>query len=93
MLSVQIEENPAANQSEESASRFSLRLVLKACIFATGVAGIVAEYVMSTLATYLLGNAVLQWDADDLPDVVRHGPGESTQQAYSHLFAGRISTH
>lgn len=35
--------------------------LLKACIFATGLAGIVAEYVMSTLASYLLGNAVLQW--------------------------------
>ncbi|KAA3616009.1 MAG: polyamine aminopropyltransferase [Calditrichaeota bacterium] len=35
--------------------------ILKACIFATGLAGIVAEYVMSTLASYLLGNAVVQW--------------------------------
>ena len=36
-------------------------LVLKACIFVTGLAGIVAEYVMATLASYLLGDAVLQW--------------------------------
>ena len=35
--------------------------VLKACIFTTGLAGIVAEYVMATLASYILGNAVLQW--------------------------------
>ncbi len=35
--------------------------VLKACIFTTGLAGIVAEYVMATLASYMLGNAVLQW--------------------------------
>ena len=35
--------------------------MLKACIFATGLAGIVAEYVMATLASYLLGDAVLQW--------------------------------
>ena len=35
--------------------------VLKASIFATGLAGIVAEYVMSTLASYLLGNTVIQW--------------------------------
>lgn len=35
--------------------------VLKLCIFATGFSGIVAEYAMSTLASYLLGNAVLQW--------------------------------
>ena len=35
--------------------------MLKACIFATGLAGIVSEYVMATLASYLLGDAVLQW--------------------------------
>ena len=35
--------------------------VLKACVFATGLAGIVAEYVMSTLATYMIGDAVVQW--------------------------------
>ncbi|MCB0275059.1 MAG: polyamine aminopropyltransferase [Calditrichaeota bacterium] len=35
--------------------------LLKAAIFATGLSGIVAEYVMSTMASYLLGNAVLQW--------------------------------
>ncbi len=36
-------------------------LVLKACIFTSGLAGIVAEYVMATLASYLLGDAVVQW--------------------------------
>ncbi len=35
--------------------------ILKIAIFATGCAGIVAEFVLSTLATYLLGNAVFQW--------------------------------
>ncbi len=35
--------------------------LLKACIFATGLAGIVSEYVMSTLASYMLGNSVIQW--------------------------------
>ena len=35
--------------------------LLKASIFATGLAGIVAEYVMATLATYLLGDPVKQW--------------------------------
>jgi len=35
--------------------------LLKACLFATGCAGIVAEFVLSTLASYLLGNATLQW--------------------------------
>ncbi len=35
--------------------------LLKACLFATGLAGIVAEFVLSTLASYLLGNPTLQW--------------------------------
>lgn len=35
--------------------------VLKIAIFATGFAGIVAEFVLSTLATYIIGNAVVQW--------------------------------
>ncbi|MHC4268150.1 MAG: polyamine aminopropyltransferase [Planctomycetota bacterium] len=35
--------------------------ILKICIFATGCAGIVAEFVLSTLASYLLGNPILQW--------------------------------
>ena len=35
--------------------------ILKICLFSTGCAGIVAEFVLSTLATYLLGNAVFQW--------------------------------
>ncbi|MBW2540065.1 MAG: spermidine synthase, partial [Deltaproteobacteria bacterium] len=36
-------------------------LALKIAVFATGCAGIVAEFVLSTLATYLIGNAVFQW--------------------------------
>lgn len=35
--------------------------ILKIALFATGCAGIVAEFVLSTLATYLLGNAIVQW--------------------------------
>ena len=35
--------------------------LLKSCLFATGLAGIVAEFVLSTLASYLLGNTTLQW--------------------------------
>ena len=35
--------------------------LLKACVFATGCAGIVAEFTLSTLASYLLGNTTLQW--------------------------------
>lgn len=35
--------------------------VLKLALFATGLSGIVAEYVLSTLATYFLGDSVFQW--------------------------------
>ncbi|MFP4305723.1 MAG: polyamine aminopropyltransferase [Desulfococcaceae bacterium] len=35
--------------------------ILKIALFATGCAGIVAEFVLSTLATYLIGNAIVQW--------------------------------
>jgi spermidine synthase len=38
-----------------------LSLVLKACLFATGCSAIVAEYTLATLASYLLGNAIIQW--------------------------------
>lgn len=34
---------------------------MQACVFATGLSGIVAEYVLATLATYLIGNSILQW--------------------------------
>lgn len=44
-----------------SCKALDISLVLKISLFATGCAGIVAEFVLSTLATYLIGNAVLQW--------------------------------
>ncbi|MEM6830145.1 MAG: polyamine aminopropyltransferase [Bacteroidota bacterium] len=34
---------------------------LKVALFATGLAGIVSEYTLSTLATYFLGDSVFQW--------------------------------
>ncbi|NPA32687.1 MAG: polyamine aminopropyltransferase [Aquificae bacterium] len=37
------------------------RTVINISVFLTGFSGIVAEYALATLATYLLGNAVLQW--------------------------------
>ncbi|PID74057.1 MAG: spermidine synthase [Desulfobacterales bacterium] len=42
-------------------SRAGMGRSLKIALFATGCSGIVAEFVLSTLATYLGGNAVLQW--------------------------------
>ncbi|MEN7550883.1 polyamine aminopropyltransferase [Rapidithrix thailandica] len=35
--------------------------ILKVALFATGLSGIVAEYILSTLATYFLGNSTFQW--------------------------------
>ncbi len=35
--------------------------IIMASLFATGLSGIVAEYILATLATYFLGNSVLQW--------------------------------
>ena len=36
-------------------------LALKIALFATGLSGIVAEYILSTLATYFIGDSVFQW--------------------------------
>ena len=35
--------------------------IIKLSVFFTGFAGLVSEYTIATLATYLLGNAVFQW--------------------------------
>jgi len=35
--------------------------ILKLALFATGMSGIVAEYILATLATYFLGDSVFQW--------------------------------
>ncbi len=40
---------------------FNPSFILKVAIFATGFSGIVAEYVLSTMATYFLGDSVFQW--------------------------------
>ncbi|MCP4442816.1 MAG: polyamine aminopropyltransferase [Aureispira sp.] len=40
---------------------FSRSNILKLSLFATGLSGIVAEYILATLATYFLGNSVFQW--------------------------------
>ena len=39
----------------------SFSFLLKLSIFFTGFSGLVAEYLIATVATYLLGNAVFQW--------------------------------
>ena len=42
-------------------SRSKKSTVLKIALFATGFSGIVAEYILSTLASYFIGNAILQF--------------------------------
>jgi len=36
-------------------------LVLKSAIFATGVSGLVSEFVLATLASYFIGDTIVQW--------------------------------
>ena len=38
-----------------------LSFILKVCVFTTGCATMVTEYTLATLASYLLGNSILQW--------------------------------
>lgn len=41
--------------------KFSRKWMLMLALLATGMAGIVAEYILATLATYFLGDSVFQW--------------------------------
>ena len=34
---------------------------LKVAIFATGISGLVAEFILSTLASYFIGDTIVQW--------------------------------
>ena len=47
--------------SSEKSKLDRLSFVLKACVFTTGCATIVTEYTLATLASYLLGDSILQW--------------------------------
>ncbi len=51
---------PATDNSENTQLR-RLSFILKICVFTTGCAAMVTEYTLATLATYLLGNSILQW--------------------------------
>ncbi len=51
---------PTLNSSEKRKLQ-RLSFILKTCVFATGCAAIVTEYTLATLASYLLGDAILQW--------------------------------
>lgn len=52
---------PSKTDPSSKSSRFNLSFILKVCMFATGCAAMVTEYTLATLASYLLGNTILQW--------------------------------
>lgn len=66
--------------------------ILKAALFATGLSGIVAEYILSTLATYFLGNSTLQWSMVLSTMLFSMGLGSRISKIFQdHLLAVFIS--
>src|SRR3990172_1501025 len=62
-------------------------LILKLCLFATGMAGIMAEFVLSTLASYLLGDSIFQWSLIISLMLFAMGVGSYlSQHINTHLF-------
>jgi len=59
---------------------------LQIALFATGCSGIVAEFVLSTLATYLMGNATFQWTM--IMSIMLFAMGVGS--AYSRYFKHRL---
>ena len=60
---------------------------LQLSLFATGCSGIVAEFVLSTLATYLMGNATFQWTMIMSIMLFAMGMGSRTSRHFdSHLL-------
>ncbi len=64
----------------------SRSLTLQIALFATGCSGIVAEFVLSTLATYLMGNATFQWTM--IMSIMLFAMGVGS--AYSRHFKTRL---
>lgn len=58
--------------------------LLKAAIFATGFSGVVAEYILSTLATYLLGDSIFQWVMIVSLMLFSMGLGSRISKSYEH---------
>lgn len=57
---------------------------LQIALFATGCSGIVAEFVLSTLATYLMGNATFQWTMIMSIMLFAMGVGSAYSQYFKH---------
>ena len=71
--------NPGTNITNQFRSN-----VLKIALFATGLSGIVAEYVLSTLATYFLGDSVFQWTMIVSIMLFSMGLGSRVSQVFEH---------
>ncbi len=52
--------NPNPNQNSNSTARL-LPVLLAFCMFSTGASGLVNEYVLATITTYILGNSIEQF--------------------------------
>ncbi|AXO79446.1 polyamine aminopropyltransferase [Olleya aquimaris] len=59
---------------------------LKIALFATGLSGIVAEYILSTLASYFIGNAILQFTL--IVSIMLFAMGLGSR--LSRLFTGNV---
>lgn len=71
--------NPGTNITNQFRSN-----VLKIALFATGLSGIVAEYVLSTLATYFLGDSVFQWTMIVSIMLFSMGLGSRVSKVFEH---------
>ncbi len=61
--------------------------ILKLSIFCTGITGITAEYIMATLASWCLGDAVTQWTLVISLMLFAMGVGSRLSRSYdNHLF-------
>ena len=66
--------------------------ILKLAIFATGLSGIVAEYILSTLATYFLGDSVFQWTMIVSVMMFSMGLGSRISKVYSENLLRKFLT-
>jgi spermidine synthase len=77
-------------KSSEKLKLQRLSFILKACIFATGCAAIVTEYTLATLASYLLGDSILQWTIVISLMLFSMGLGSRYSRKYEDLLLNRF---
>lgn len=63
-----------------------------AAIFATGFSGIVAEYLLSTLATYFLGDSIFQWTMIVSTMMFTMGVGSRISKSFSKNLLAKFLT-